>query len=123
MIITALDSLNLRDELVGLNFASETINFHYFKINHVSRIYSRQNSNTPPTARIEGHLKDAEKIYDIILDKDPLNCEANHNRGVLKIEAGNHEGSICFLERALQADPNNVQYWVSYTDALSTWGR
>ena len=74
------------------------------------------------TAQREGHLKDAEKIYDIILDKDPLNCDANHNRGVLEIQAGNHEGSICFLERALQTDPNNVQYWVSYTDTLVKLG-
>ena len=73
-------------------------------------------------AQTGGHLKDAEKIYDIILHKDPLNCEANYNRGILEAQAGNNEGSIFFLERALQADPNNARYWLDYTDTLIKLG-
>lgn len=70
-----------------------------------------------------GRLADAERLYRAVLQQQPGHADANHNLGVLAITAGKADLSLPWLKAALQASPEQAQYWVSYIDALIRVGR
>lgn len=65
-----------------------------------------------------GQFDDAARIYRDILLKLPLQPNANHNLGVIALEAKDIDASLDLFKTALEAAPDKPQYWTSYIDAL-----
>jgi tetratricopeptide (TPR) repeat protein len=65
-----------------------------------------------------GQLQDAERLYRAILDTQPKHPDANHNLGVMAISLNKIEAALPLFKIALEANPNQGQFWVSYIDAL-----
>ena len=70
-----------------------------------------------------GKLQDAEKLYRAILQSQPAHPDANHNLGVLALSSDRIEQALPFLKLALELNPKQVQYWVSYIDTLIKLGQ
>ena len=65
-----------------------------------------------------GQLDMAKELYASVLQVEPRHPDANHNTGVIEIDAGNIAQAIPFLRIALEENSDNGQHWVSYIDAL-----
>src|SRR5664280_1868187 len=70
-----------------------------------------------------GQLQDAERLYRAILEVQPRNPDANHNLGGLAVDAGKPDTALPFLKTALEANPTQEQYWLSYIEALLAAGK
>ena len=70
------------------------------------------------SAHKEGKVGDADRYYTAILKAHPDHPDANHNIGVLAMSARQFGLAQKFLETALNANPNVVQFWLSYIDVL-----
>ena len=70
------------------------------------------------TAHKNGRLQDAKHIYRTILKSKPRHPHANHNLGVLAVTLNQVEAALPLFATALQENPSNEQFWVSYIDAL-----
>jgi len=66
----------------------------------------------------EGQLSKAENLYREILVIDPYQPNANHNLGVLAVDSDQANLSLDYFRTALDNDPDEPQFWVSYVDAL-----
>ena len=65
-----------------------------------------------------GKLQDAETLYRAILQAQPKHPDANHNLGVLAVSLNKSELAVPLFKTALEANPNQGQFWLSYVDAL-----
>lgn len=65
-----------------------------------------------------GQLQDAERIYRGILQAQPNHPDASHNLGVLAVQVKQPAAGLPYFKAALAANPNQMQYWLSYIDAL-----
>lgn len=65
-----------------------------------------------------GRAKDAEQLYRVILQAEPTHPDANHNFGVLALQARQPRAALAFLEIAVKTRPDRGQYWFTYLDAL-----
>ena len=65
-----------------------------------------------------GKLQDAEALYRAILQVQPKHPDANHNLGVLAVSLNKSELAVPLFKTALEANPNQGQFWLSYVDAL-----
>ena len=65
-----------------------------------------------------GKLQDAEAFYRAILQAQPNHPDANHNLGVLAVSLNKTEAALPLFKIALEANPNQGQFWLSYVDAL-----
>ncbi len=65
-----------------------------------------------------GNLQEAEALYRAILKDQPQHPDANHNLGVLAVSADNSAAALPLLRAALEANPKQGQYWLSYINAL-----
>lgn len=65
-----------------------------------------------------GHAEQAESLYRAILLEKPTHPNANHHLGVLLFDTGRVDESFQFFKAALDADPEEEQYWLSYIEAL-----
>jgi tetratricopeptide (TPR) repeat protein/SAM-dependent methyltransferase len=65
-----------------------------------------------------GRLPEAERLYRAILDAQPLHPDANYNIGLLAVQVGRPEGALPHLKAALEGQPSQGQFWLSYIDAL-----
>ncbi|MDO9366608.1 MAG: tetratricopeptide repeat protein [Methylotenera sp.] len=65
-----------------------------------------------------GKIEQAEVLYREILDIQPNHAEANHNLGVIEAHLKGANIALPRLEAAVQAKPENEQFWVSYIDAI-----
>ena len=65
-----------------------------------------------------GKLEQAEALYRAILKDQPQHPDANHNLGVLAVSLNNPVDALPLLKTALEANPKQGQYWISYIDAL-----
>ena len=65
-----------------------------------------------------GQLQDAERLYRAILNTQPKHPDANHNLGVMAISLNKIEAALPLFKIALEANPNQAQFWLSYADAL-----
>jgi tetratricopeptide (TPR) repeat protein len=65
-----------------------------------------------------GQLQDAERLYRAILQAQPQHPDANHNLGVLAVSVNKAEVALPLFKTALEADPSQGQFWLSYIDAL-----
>lgn len=65
-----------------------------------------------------GDLREAERLYRAVLQVQPNHPDANHNLGVLEDAAGKSEASLPLLKSALESNPRQGQFWISYINAL-----
>ena len=65
-----------------------------------------------------GKLQDAEALYRAILQTQPKHPDANHNLGVMAVSLNKSEAALPLFKIALEANPNQGQFWLSYVDAL-----
>ena len=65
-----------------------------------------------------GEVQEADRLYTAILKAQPKHPDANHNMGVLGVGVGKVQEALPFFKTALEANPNTVQFWLSYIDAL-----
>ena len=65
-----------------------------------------------------GKLQDAESLYRAILQAQPKHPDANHNLGVLAVSLNKSELALPLFKTALEANSKQVQFWISYVDAL-----
>ena len=74
------------------------------------------------TKGIEFHkIKDYKKanyFYKKVLKLEPLHSYANHNSGIVCLDTGKVRDSIEFFRIALKSNPNYIQFWISYINAL-----
>jgi tetratricopeptide (TPR) repeat protein len=70
-----------------------------------------------------GQLPEAEKLYRAILEAQPGHPDANHNLGVLAVNVNQPAAALPFFKTALEANPTQAQYWLSYIDALIRTGQ
>lgn len=70
------------------------------------------------TAHQDGNLAEAETLYLQVLEHLPQQANANHNLGILRLESAQAQASLPFFKTALEADPAEPQYWMSFIEAL-----
>ena len=70
-----------------------------------------------------GELQDAERLYRTILQAQPSHSDANHNLGVLAVQVKQPAAGLPHFKAALEANPSQGQYWLSYIDALILAGQ
>ncbi|MDI1299328.1 tetratricopeptide repeat protein [Methylotenera sp.] len=63
-------------------------------------------------------INEAEKLYLEVLTKYPNQPNANFNLGLITLKDQRIERSLIYFKTALEADPEQRQYWISYIDAL-----
>lgn len=69
-------------------------------------------------AHKSGQLAEAEALYRAILQVQPLHPDANHNLGVLAVSVNKTALALPLFKVALEANPKQGQFWLSYVDAL-----
>ena len=67
-----------------------------------------------------GRLQEAEDLYAAILQSDATNAGAHHNLGVIQVDAKKFEPALTHLLTAIELQPAEPQYWLSYLAALTT---
>jgi len=65
-----------------------------------------------------GQLQNAERVYRAILQTQPRHPDANHNLGVLAMQVKQQAIALPLFKTALDAKPDQPQYWLSYIEAL-----
>lgn len=70
-----------------------------------------------------GQLQDAERLYRVILQAQLDHPDANHNLGVLAVQVNQPAAGLPHFKAALEANPNQGQYWLSYIEALIQTGQ
>src|SRR3972149_4531462 len=70
-----------------------------------------------------GDLQEAERIYRAILSAVPNHPDANHNLGVLIVQAQQPSAALPHFKAALETNPHHQQFWLSYIYALIQAGR
>jgi predicted O-linked N-acetylglucosamine transferase (SPINDLY family) len=65
-----------------------------------------------------GRLQEAEQLYRAVLQARPDQADANHNLGVMAVQVGQPLAGLPHLKAALEANPSQGQYWLSYAKAL-----
>jgi predicted TPR repeat methyltransferase len=65
-----------------------------------------------------GELEKAEQLYRSILTEESKHPDANHNLGVLLKQGDKADVALPFFKTALESNPSQGQYWISYIDTL-----
>lgn len=78
--------------------------------------------NTAVSLHKEGKLEEAEKIYRLILTKQPAHPDVNHNLGVLLKSKSMIPDAIKLFENAIQSNSSIKQFWISYLETLQASG-
>ena len=66
----------------------------------------------------QGNIEEAICLYDEILHLHPKDPDVNHNLGLILLERGKYAEALASFWTALEANPDEWQYWLSYIDAL-----
>ncbi|MGV3581612.1 MAG: tetratricopeptide repeat protein [Methylophilus sp.] len=69
-----------------------------------------------------GNIEAAKQLYHEILKVAPQHALANHHLGVIEAHQQSPKVALPRLELAVQTQPENEQFWVSYIDALAMAG-
>ena len=69
-----------------------------------------------------GRLEEAEQLYLEIINIQPRHAEANYNLGLIEANLKGAIVSLPRLEIAVEMNPANEQFWVTYVDALMQSG-
>jgi len=78
----------------------------------------RQALQQGTAAHNKGNLREAERLYRIVLKLYPKNAEASHNLGLIAVAANKPAVAIPLFKTALDVDRTVEQYWLSYITAL-----
>ncbi|MDP4029597.1 MAG: tetratricopeptide repeat protein [Gallionella sp.] len=70
-----------------------------------------------------GQWQEAGSLYRAILQIQQNHPDANHNLGVLLVQAQQPAQGLPYFEAALEANPESEQYWLSFIDALLLCGK
>jgi protein O-GlcNAc transferase len=70
-----------------------------------------------------GRVREAESLYRSILQTQPGHPNANHNLGVIELQAGHVAAAIPHFSAALAADSSQAQFWFSYIAGLIAAGK
>lgn len=73
--------------------------------------------------REAGRAKAAAELYLTILQLQPAHPDANHNLGALAMQQQQIEIALSHFKVALEVNPTNGQYWLSYIEALFRSGQ
>ena len=65
-----------------------------------------------------GEFERADKLYRLILQKEPRHPHANHNLGVLLVSLDQTTEALFFFKNAIRSNPSVTQFWISYLDTL-----
>ena len=65
-----------------------------------------------------GKVEKAVCLYEEILHVHPKDPDANHNMGLILLNSGKTSEALPLFWTALEANPDEWQYWLSYIDAL-----
>jgi uncharacterized protein (TIGR02466 family) len=65
-----------------------------------------------------GRLQDAEAGYRTFLQIQPKHPDASHNLGLLAVAMNKLDVALPLFKTALETNPNQGQFWISYVDAL-----
>ena len=71
----------------------------------------------------EGDWDGAEKIYTVILDKEPDHGNALHMMGLIHFDRGDAEKAIPFIEKSLDIFPNVYHWTMNFGKILKAAGR
>jgi len=63
-------------------------------------------------------LHEAQTLYKEILQINPNHALSNHELGIIEVSLNGAEFALPRLKRAIQFEPHNEQFWVTYFDAL-----
>jgi len=69
-------------------------------------------------AHKDGKPQEAERLYRVILQSQPLHPDANHNLGLLAVSVNKADAALPLFKTALEANPKIEQFWLSYIEAL-----
>ena len=69
-------------------------------------------------AHKSGNLEEADRYYTAILKVQNDHPDANHNLGVLLVNSKQLEKAISYFSKALESNPNVLQYWLSLIDVF-----
>jgi tetratricopeptide (TPR) repeat protein len=70
-----------------------------------------------------GACYEAERLYRSILNNKANHPDANHNLGVLLKQGEQMDIALPYFKTALDSNPNQGRYWVSYIDTLIHLGQ
>jgi predicted O-linked N-acetylglucosamine transferase (SPINDLY family) len=70
-----------------------------------------------------GEIAEAERLYRRLLAAGRETANANHNLGILLLQRRQVDAAIPHLRTALDHDPAETQFWLSYADALLQAGQ
>jgi protein O-GlcNAc transferase len=75
-----------------------------------------------------GEIAEAERLYRGLLDSSTLAAatlaaDASHNLGILLLQRREIEAALPLFKTAIDRNPSQSQFWVSYADALFQTGR
>ncbi|PKO46940.1 MAG: methyltransferase type 11 [Betaproteobacteria bacterium HGW-Betaproteobacteria-22] len=70
----------------------------------------------------DGNMDEAQKLLLEILNIEPRHAEANYCLGLIEVDTQSAEAALPRLEIAVEVNPANEQYWVTYVDALMLAG-
>ena len=73
-------------------------------------------------AQRAGNAALAEQLYTQILQSQPNHPQVNHNLGVLMVQRAQSKAGLLYLRRALDAQPQTAQFWLSYAQGLLAFG-
>tara|TARA_B110000483_G_C18173440_1_gene534106 strand:- start:489 stop:2213 length:1725 start_codon:yes stop_codon:yes gene_type:complete len=65
-----------------------------------------------------GKLQEAENLYRVILEHQPLDPDANHNLGLIAISLNQFKDALPLIKIALETNPKQQQFWFSYINCL-----
>jgi tetratricopeptide (TPR) repeat protein len=65
-----------------------------------------------------GRLAEAERLYRAVLAVEPAHPDANHNLGIIALQTGRATESFPYFKAALDAAPEQDQFWLSAVEAL-----
>lgn len=83
-----------------------------------SSMRSRERLQQAVSLHQGGAWAEAEAAYRALLAQEPQHPDANHNLGVLHAQQGRHREALPFLQAALNAQPAQAQFWLSYCETL-----
>jgi tetratricopeptide (TPR) repeat protein len=70
-----------------------------------------------------GRLREAERIYQQILQTSPLDVNALHLLGLVHHQQGRHEAAIESIRRALEVQPSSPVFWANLSAVYGALGR
>jgi tetratricopeptide (TPR) repeat protein len=70
-----------------------------------------------------GHLREAEQLYQKILQQAPDHADAHHLLGVLAFQTGRHDRAVRLIQQALTLNPGSAPYHSNLGNALLLLGR